>query len=189
MIFYTDVIGLNPIAIGTLFLISRLVDAVNDPLTGYFIDRMPRTKFGKFRSLLMIGGLIASINFALMWYGPAWAPAGKLVIAYVTYLLLSVTYDIFDIAKNSLLPSMTANPKERISLGSIGAVGGILGGMVFSIVAPGILAADNSSLAAYSKLILIVSLTVVFMTGFGGWFIKERVIPAGDETKSSLKIT
>ncbi len=187
MIFYTDVIGLNPIAIGTLFLISRIVDAINDPITGYFIDRMPRTKSGKFRSLLMIGGVIASLNFALMWYGPAWATVGKLAIAYVSYLLLGITYDIFDIAKNSLLPAMTANPKERISLGSIGAVGGILGGMVFSIVAPIILAADNSSLAAYSKLILIVSATVVFMTVFGGVFIKERVIPAGDDTKASLK--
>ncbi len=136
MIFYTDVVGLNPIAIGTLFLLSRLVDAVNDPITGYFIDRLPRTKSGKYRSLLMVGGLIASINFALMWFGPAWATAGKLVIAYVSYLLLGLTYDIFDIAKNSLLPAMTANPKERLSLGSIGAVGGILGGMIFSIIAP-----------------------------------------------------
>ena len=187
MIFYTDVIGLNPIAIGTLFLISRIVDAINDPITGYFINIMPRSKNGKFRFLLMIGGVIASINFALMWFGPAWATAGKLAIAYVSYLLLGVTYDIFDIAKNSLLPAMTANPKERISLGSIGAVGGILGGMIFSIVAPIILAAGNSTLAAYSKLILIVSATVVFMTGFGGLFLKERVIPAGDDTKPSVK--
>ncbi len=187
MIFYTDVIKLNPIAVGTLFLISRIVDALNDPITGYFIDRMPRTKTGKYRYLLMIGGLIASINFALMWFGPAWSPVGKLAIAYVSYLLIGVTYDIFDIAKNSLLPAMTANPKERISLGSIGAVGGILGGMVFSIIAPIVLAAGNSSLAAYSKLILIVSASVIFVTVVGGLFIKERVIPAGDDTKPSVK--
>ena len=187
MIFYTDVVGLSPIAIGTLFLISRIVDAVNDPITGYFIDRIPRTKSGKFRSLLMIGGLIASLNFALMWFGPAWSTVGKLAIAYVSYLLLGVTYDLFDIAKNSLLPAMTANPKERNSLGSIGAIGGILGGMVFSIVAPIILAAGNSNLEAYTKLILIVTATVIFMTSFGGLFIKERVIPAGDDTKSSIK--
>ncbi|TRZ51539.1 MFS transporter [bacterium] len=188
MIFYTDVIGLNPIAIGTLFLISRLVDAINDPLMGFFIERMPRTKAGKFRVLLMVGGLIATINFALMWFGPAWSPVGKLAIAYVSYLLLGFTYDIFDIAKNSLLPSMTASPKERSSLGSIGAIGGIVGGMAFSIVAPPILAAGNSSFAAYSKLILIVCVTIIFMTSFGGLFIKERVIPAEDKkTKTSVK--
>lgn len=187
MIFYTDVIGLDPIAIGTLFLISRLLDAVNDPITGYFIDRLPRTKTGKFRILLMVGGLIAAINFALMWYGPAWATTGKLVIAYVTYLLLSITYDIFDIAKNSLLPAMTANPKERISLGSIGAVGGILGGILFSIIAPIVLAAGKSSFGAYSNLILIVTVTVILATLVGGLFVKERVVPAGDEVKSSLK--
>jgi sugar (glycoside-pentoside-hexuronide) transporter len=187
MIFYTDVVGLNPIAVGTLFLISRIVDAINDPIMGFFIDRMPRTKSGKFRFLLMIGGVIASVNFALMWFGPAWATAGKLAIAYVSYLLLGLTYDIFDIAKNSLLPSMTVNPKERSSLGSIGAIGGIVGGILFSIISPIILAAGNSSMAAYTKLILIVCGTVLFFTLFGGLFIKERVIPADDTTKTSFK--
>ena len=188
MIFYTDVVGLNPIAIGTLFLISRIVDAINDPVMGFFIDHMPRTKSGKFRFLLMVGGVIATLNFAIMWFGPAWSPVGKLAIAYVSYLLLGLTYDIFDIAKNSLLPAMTASPKERSSLGSIGAIGGIVGGMLFSIVSPIILASDNSSMAAFTKLILIVCGAILFFTLFGGLFIKERVIPVGDETsKTSVR--
>jgi len=187
MIFYTDIIGLNPIAIGTLFLISRILDAVNDPIMGFFIDHMPRTKSGKFRTLLMVGGVIATINFALMWFGPAWSPVGKLAIAYVTYLLLGVTYDIFDVAKNSLLPAMTANPKERSKLGSIGAIGGIVGGMLFSIISPMILAAGNSTMDAYTKLILIVCASILFFTLFGGLFIKERVTPTVDATKTPVK--
>ena len=43
----TNVIGLNPIAIGTLFLFSRIMDGISDPINGYLIDRLPRTKFGK----------------------------------------------------------------------------------------------------------------------------------------------
>lgn len=187
MIFYTDVVHLNPIAVGTLFLISRIVDAINDPITGYIIDRIPRTRTGKFRYVLMFGGIICSLNFLLLWFGPAWSTAGKLAIAYVCYLLLGVTFDIPDIAKNSLLPAMTTNPKERISLGSIGAVGAILGGTLFSIIAPIILAAGNSSMAAYSKLILITTGTVIFFAVFGGLFIKERVMPAGDATKYIFK--
>ena len=46
--FYTDVFGISPVAAGTLFLVSRLVDAVNDPLSGYIVDHRPQTRWGKF---------------------------------------------------------------------------------------------------------------------------------------------
>ena len=43
LIFYTDVIGVNPALVGMLFLVSRLLDGVSDPLIGFVIDRFPRT--------------------------------------------------------------------------------------------------------------------------------------------------
>ena len=55
LIYYTDVVGLNPTVVGTLFLVSRIFDGVNDPIMGYVIDHLPRTKLGKFRSYLIHG--------------------------------------------------------------------------------------------------------------------------------------
>lgn len=46
LIFYTDVIGVNPALVDMLFLVSRLLDGVSDPLIGFVIDRFPRTKIG-----------------------------------------------------------------------------------------------------------------------------------------------
>lgn len=44
LIFYTDVVGIDPAIVGTLFLISRLLDGVSDPLLGFLIDRFPGRK-------------------------------------------------------------------------------------------------------------------------------------------------
>ncbi|GAW95436.1 sugar transporter [Colwellia marinimaniae] len=47
LLFYTDVMGLSPAAVGTMFLLVRLIDAVTDPLMGNIADNT-KTRWGKF---------------------------------------------------------------------------------------------------------------------------------------------
>src|SRR3989304_2830483 len=51
-IFYTDVFGLSAAAIGTMFLITKIWDAVNDPMMGMIADRT-NTRWGKFRPYIL----------------------------------------------------------------------------------------------------------------------------------------
>ena len=113
MIYYTTVVGLDPKALATLFLISKVMDGISDPVMGFILDRFPVTKMGKFRPMLILGTIICVINYILLWFGAVWSPVGKYVIVYVTYLLLGWTFDIMDISKNSLLPVMTTDDKEE----------------------------------------------------------------------------
>ena len=48
MIYYTNVVGLEPAALATLFLISKVVDGISDPIMGYFLDKFPVTKWENF---------------------------------------------------------------------------------------------------------------------------------------------
>ena len=116
MIYYTTVVGLDPKALATLFLISKVMDGISDPVMGFILDRFPVTKMGKFRPMLILGTIICVINYILLWFGAVWSPVGKYVIVYVTYLLLGWTFDIMDISKNSLLPVMTTDDKETACL-------------------------------------------------------------------------
>jgi sugar (glycoside-pentoside-hexuronide) transporter len=187
MIFYTDVVGLNAAAVATLFLISRIVDAFNDPLTGYVLDHMPRTRMGKFRYLMLIGTVLCCLNYLLLWFGPVWSTGSKLLIAYISYLLIGVTYDIMDITKQSMLPVITSNLKERSTLGTLGAFGTIFGGTIIGVIAPLILAAGGSSLEAYYKVIFLATGFVAVLSIAGVLGVKERVRQTQEEIKYSFK--
>lgn len=45
MLYYTDVVGLSPAVVGTMFLLVRVFDAVTDPLMGNIADKT-HTKWG-----------------------------------------------------------------------------------------------------------------------------------------------
>ena len=85
LIFYTNICGLSPAACATLFLIARFLDAINDPLVGFIIDHLPTRKMGHFRPTLILGTILCSVNFLLLWFGPMLSTSGKLAIAYVSY--------------------------------------------------------------------------------------------------------
>lgn len=88
LIFYTDVVGLDPAALATLFLISKVVDGISDPLMGFLLDKFPITKMGKFRPMLMLGTVICVINYILLWFGAVWSPVGP-VCDCIYYLYFS----------------------------------------------------------------------------------------------------
>ncbi|MFX1504333.1 MAG: MFS transporter, partial [Promethearchaeota archaeon] len=94
LIYYTDVVGLNPAAVAILFIFARVLDGINDPIIGYIVDHLPRTKWGKFRPYVVLGSLLCSINYMILWLGPSLAPSGKLLIAYISYILFGITFDL-----------------------------------------------------------------------------------------------
>lgn len=73
LIYYTTVVGLDPMGLSTLFLISKVVDGASDPVMGFIMDRFPVTKRGKFRPMLVLGTIICVINYILLWFGAAWS--------------------------------------------------------------------------------------------------------------------
>ena len=85
LIFYTNIVGLNPASCATLFLIARILDGLNDPIVGFVIDHRKVSKMGRFRPTLMLGAVLCGLNFLLLWMGPYMATGGKLAIAYISY--------------------------------------------------------------------------------------------------------
>jgi len=181
LVFYTDVVGLSPMSVGTLLLATKVFDSFNDPVTGFIIDHLPRTKLGRFRSTLLFGSVICGLNFLLLWFGPLWAPAGKLAIAYVSYILIGITFDFMDIPLNSMIPVMTSDLSERTSLASIKGMGYILGAGVFTIVSPIIVDKYEASATGYIIVIFAAAATVIAFSVFGALGIRERVMPIAEE--------
>ena len=113
MYYFTDVLGLAPAFVGTLFLVARMWDAVNDPAMGMLVDNT-RSKWGKFRPWIMIGTILNAITVVGMFTKPE-AFAGKSLYIYISimYILWGMTYTIMDIPFWSMIPSLSSDKKER----------------------------------------------------------------------------
>lgn len=186
LIFYTNVVGLSPAACATLFLIARIMDGLNDPFVGFAIDHMPTTKHGHFRPTLIIGTVLCSINFLLLWFGPLMATSGKLVIAYITYLLIGVLFPVMDISLNSMLPVMTTDMGERNTLSSLKGFVYMLGMFGLNMIAP-IIIGNTSEKEGYIRLILITTAVVFVFSIVGTLGLKERVQADPTKNKYGLK--
>jgi glycoside/pentoside/hexuronide:cation symporter, GPH family len=129
MFFYTDIFGLGTAAVGTLFLVARLIDACDGPLIGILIDRTS-TKWGKSRPYFLWLAFPFAIIAILTFFTPDLSATGKLVYAYVTYILLGVTYAAINIPLSSILPSLTSSSQERTVVNTYRMVGGQVGGLI-----------------------------------------------------------
>ncbi len=132
--FYTDVFGITAAAAGTMIMVSRLWDGVNDPLMGIVADRT-QTRWGKFRPYLVWLALPMGIIGVVTFSTPDLGGSGKLVYAYITYILLMMTYTAINIPYSSLLGVITPDPIERAGVASYKYVFAYFAGFVVSATA------------------------------------------------------
>ena len=146
MVFYTDVMHLNPAAVGGLFVIARLWDAFADIAWGRFIDTRKTGKNGKFRPWILRMSFPLVITGVLMFvYIPGMSDGFYLAYAYVTYIVWGTLYSTVNIPYGSMASVMTSDPVERTALSSWRTVGSQLAGLVINVVGPIILFVDNKA--------------------------------------------
>jgi Na+/melibiose symporter-like transporter len=177
LLYYTDVVGLDPVAIGTLFLVARVMNSISGPIMGYVIDHLPRLKMGRFRGYILIGLVPTAIAYILLWLGPNMATSGKLVIAYAGYLLIGWSFALMDIPLASMIPVMSDTDKDRTTLSIIKGVAGLLASIVIVIGGLPLINAFPTKQEGYYVLIITVILLVALTSVFGTLGIKERIFP------------
>lgn len=137
--YYTDTAGIAVAAIGTMFVICRLLDGVTDFAMGGIVDKT-NTKIGKARPWLIICAPLMVIGIILILSVPqGWSQAGKLVYAYITYIFLNcIVYTIFGIAHTALLARMTRDFKDRNTTSTVSSIINNLAGLVVGTMITGL---------------------------------------------------
>ncbi len=185
--FYTDTVGLSAVAVGTMFLVLRLADAVLDPAIGALSDRT-QTRWGKFRPWILGTAVPFGVIFWLIYVTPDFGPAGKLVYAYITYSLVMIAYSANNTPYAALMGVMTPDASERSSVASYRFVGALVGQFVIQALPLPLvekLGAGNSArgwaitMAIFGGVIIVLNL-ITFAT------TRERVQPPPGQ-KSSLR--
>ena len=138
-VFYTDVLGINAALVGTMFLISRVVDAFTDTAMGRIADKTKATKNGKFRPwLLRACGPVALASFLM--YQTFIVDASmtiRIVYMFVTYLLWgSICYTAINIPYGSMASVMSTESDDRAALSTFRGLGSLVPQILIGVVMP-----------------------------------------------------
>jgi len=173
MVFYTEIWGINPAVVGTLFAVSRVIDAFTDVTMGVIVDKVPATKDGKFRPWIkLIMGPIAIASFLMYQTGLAGASMTvKIIYMYITYILWgSITYTAINIPYGSMASALTPDPNERTELSIWRTRGQVLGQMFVGVITPMLIYTENNNVKQDSTftwvagLFSILTLVFYFLT-------------------------
>ena len=110
--FYSNIFGLSLVDAGVLVLVTRIWDAVSDPMMGIISDRT-NTKWGKYRPYLLWVAPFFSICGILLFTTPDLNYGGKLIWAYVTYILMMTVYTGINVPYGAMLGVMTDDSNEK----------------------------------------------------------------------------
>lgn len=184
--YYTDVWGISPAAVGVMFLVTKIIDAISDPAMGLLADRT-ESRWGKYRPyLLWIAVPYAALGY-LLFLGPDLSQTGKLIFAYVTYSLVMLGYTAINVPYSALLAVISPVAIERTKATQFRFVFASLGTLVVSATTKPLVAwlgGGDEVLGFRLTIVLFAVLTVaLFWITFAT--TKERIKPA-KHTSSAL---
>lgn len=169
-IFLTDEIGLTEAIVGTLFLVARIWDAVNDPMLGAIVDKA-QPKRGKFKPWINAVTLIMPIATIFLFWNFNGSGTFNVVYFYISYIVWGMLYTISDVPIFALATTMTDRPDERVSIISIGRLAAGLASMVIGILAPQFIA----NMGYQTTIIILMGVSLITMLPLR-FFVKERIL-------------
>jgi len=181
--FYTDVFGISAAAIGTMFLVTRIWDAVNDPIMGAIADRTS-TRWGKFRPYLLWFAVPFGVIGMLMFTTPDLGAGGKLIWAYVTYTLMMMVYTVVNVPYCALMGVISPNSMERTVVSSYRFVLAFVGMFIVQYSLVRMVEFFGGSKASpkgwqYAMIVLFSLAVILFLITF--FSTRERVKPLHEQ--------
>ena len=185
--FCTDHLGMAPLVVGNIILISNVIDFFTDLLAAYVIDNT-KSKWGKARPY-ELGAVGMTVCATLIFATPSgWNDTLKIVWVFCMYTFLFGVFNTFRSSAN--VPYLIrAFDNNRTLIGKVSSYGGIvttMGSMVVSLTFPKLMANLATSDGGWTTLILIymIPLTVLGLLRF--IFVKEN--PAIDAQQVKDKV-
>ena len=169
----------------TLLSVLRIVDAINDPITGFVIDNI-RSPWGKFKPAIVAGGLVSALAFLVLFggIGTGWS---FIILFALAYIVWDISYGVNDIAYWTLLPALTQDQKQREKFGAFARICANVGMYIIMVGWEPITAALGNTKQAWFW--LAVGIAVLYLLGllFPLLGVKENRAVQQEEEKTTLR--
>lgn len=127
--FYVDIFGLHPAHAGFLILITKIYDAISDPVMGMIADRT-HSKWGVYRPYLLWIAIPFAVVGTLTFFVPSGTYLFKHIYAYVTYILLMTCYTAVNVPYGAMLGVVSTDAHERGIFSSFRMFFAYIGGFI-----------------------------------------------------------
>ncbi len=116
LMFCTEVAGLNAGVIGTLLLLGRFWDMINDTWVGSWTDRT-KSKYGRYRPWILWSCVpLAILTILLFWNHESMSVGAKTVYVYIMYFAWCLAYTCINIPHTTMVAALTQDGAERASI-------------------------------------------------------------------------
>jgi len=181
--FLINVAGLEPGPAGTLLLVVKIWDSINDPIVGWLTDKT-KSGMGRRRPWLLYGAIPFGLAFFLHWVVPPIDESAKFWYYLVIALFLDTAFTVVNVPYTALTAELSLDYDERTSLTSFRFSFSILGAMLSAFVHAQIInafKADPFTGHALSAGIWALVSIAGFMAVFFGVRERERAGVQGEE--------
>ncbi len=186
--FYTDYVGVNPLTVGMVFLLTRIFDGVSDIIMGFIVDRT-KSKWGKARPWILWMAVPYAVTFVLLFLIPA--NASNMVHAiyiFVTYNLVNtVVYTALNLPYSTMASLITRDEKSRASTQAWRIFCGPGGKMVVTVSTLPLVRMFGNDQRAWIIVACIFAIVALLLLLVCFFNIEERVvIEAAEKEKVSV---
>ncbi len=189
LIFYTDAALVPPALVGSALLLGKIWDAINDPLFGWFSDRVTSKRFGKRRVFMIFGAIPLGISIMLLWFVPKGLDQiGVFLWIIFTFILFDTIWTVTNVPYYSLSTELTENYDERSSLTSFRMVLAVPAYLIGAALTPAIVGLFALKQTGYGFIGIaygVIAATVLLISASG--YREKQSIIANTSTISPLK--
>jgi GPH family glycoside/pentoside/hexuronide:cation symporter len=182
LIFFTNVAGIPAGLAGSVLLIGKIWDAVNDPIVGVLTDKTQSRRWGRRLPWMLYGAIPFGIFFFLQWIVPPFSNnQGSNVWALFWYyvvigLISQVFYTVVNLPYTALTPELTQDYDERTSLNSFRftfSIGGSILSLLLSKVVFSVISDRQQQYLVLAAICTVISILSLYWCVYG---VRDRVL-------------
>lgn len=181
MIFLMSVGGVSTAFVGTMMMLARIWDAINDPILGTIADHT-NTRWGKYRPYF-IGSIIPmAILFVALFSVPPLGTTGKMIYYTIVYILYGMCYTVVEVPYFGMVGAMSNDPQERASVTAWSRIAARIPAFAMPLLL-GYMTATLGDQKGYSTTAIIIGAIAIVTALFSFFGCKEKAVQPQPEKK------
>ena len=131
--FFTNFLGISAGMAGTIFMLSRIWDGINDPMCGVLIEKS-NPKHGKIQTWQFFGGLFTAVGLVMLFTVPGFSLTGRTIWGAVSYNVMGMAFTAVTVSTLLQMARGTHVAKERVSLSMAYTIACSIAGILLGVM-------------------------------------------------------